>query len=147
MYFFWPQGRRNHAAVLQPNIWLKVLPKSLHQFRKCFQIKWFRRLTLPSGLWFPCCEICFRFTRWPLASPGTLQIRRYAQRTALCLARHTQTTEADSGNLGPRGQSPKTRGAHFCIWASVSPHYVKKLPEQAPKSRSGSTAQYLAQGL
>ena len=86
-------------AVLQPNIWLKVLPKSLHQFRKRFQIKWFRRLTLPSGLWFPCCEICFRSTRWPLASPGTRQIRRYAQRTALCLARHTQTTEADSGKV------------------------------------------------
>ena len=85
-------------AVLKSDIWLKILPESVHQFRKHFLIKWFRRLTLPSGLWFPCCEICFR---WPLASPG----------------------------------------------ASVSPHYVICLAEGAPKSRSGSTAQHLAQGF
>ena len=84
------------------------MPESLHQFINHFQIKWFRRLTLPNGLWFPCCGVCFRCTRWPSAFPGTLQIQRYAQLTALCLARHTQTMEAGSGDSGPpasnRGQ-------------------------------------------
>ena len=132
MSIFLPNGRRNHAAVLQPNIWLKVLSKSLHQFRKRFQIKWFRRLTLPSGLWFPCCEICFRSTRWPLASPGTRQIRRYAQRTALSLSLIIH---------------PPQMLTHFRVVASVSPHHVNFFAERAPKSRSGSTAQHLAQGL
>jgi len=102
-------------AVLQPNIWLKVLPKSLHQFRNCFQIKSFRRLTLPSGLWFPCCEICFRSTRWPLASPGTRQI------LSLSLSY-------------PIIHRPQML-THFQIVASVSPHYVNFLAEGAPKSR------------
>ena len=112
---FWPKGRRNHA-VLQPNIWLKVLPKSLHQFRKRFQIKWFRRLTLPSGLWFPCCGVCFRCTRWPSAFPGIRQTQRSPSRPlsrafALCLPRsislflslcHSFTSDVHTFVSGPQ---------------------------------------------
>ena len=121
--FFRPKGRRNHAAVLQPNIWLKVLPKSLHQFRKRFQIECFRRLTLLSGRWFPCCEICFRSTRasrWLLASPGTLQITHLrCLRTFLSWLQWTHTM---SFFVGRRGAEI----THHCYESSLKKHMWRK---------------------
>jgi len=139
-------------AVLQPNIWLKVLPKSLHQFRKRFHLSLFllsyhSRTSDAHALsyrGFSKPTLChFLAEGAPKSRSGSA-----AQYLAQGFAEIVAPIQKAFSSLSLLSYHSPTSDAHALSYRGFSkPTLCHFLAEGAPKSPSGSTAQYLAQGF